>query len=143
VEEEVTFRGVLLFGLLHTFRRREAVVASATAFGLIHLLNLTSGRELVWVLGQVGWMFLIGVFYGYLVLKTDSLLPAIVVHYLGNAFVGSLTEYLQMTATVGTQALYGVVFTYGVVPTVVLGLWVRLFASRWLRSTVHPVEGAS
>ncbi|KAB1196611.1 MULTISPECIES: CPBP family intramembrane glutamic endopeptidase [Haloferax] len=131
--EEVTFRGVLLFTLLQTFTKRKAVVVSAGAFGLIHLLNipLGTGSDVVWVLGQVGWSFLIGLFYGYVVLRTDSLLPAMLVHYLGNAFVGSITWYVQATASVETQVLYGLVFSVGVIPVVGMTLWARYATARW------------
>lgn len=132
--EEVTFRGVLLFALLHRFPERRAVVASAAAFGLIHLINLPlgPGHAPVWVFGQVGWATLMGLFYADVVLRSDSLLPAMLVHYLGNAFVGSITTYLQATAPVETQALYGVLFTFGLVPATLLVLWARFFCSRWL-----------
>ena len=131
--EEVEFRGVLLFTLLYTFTKREAIVASAVSFGLLHLLNVTSGGvDPVWVLGQVGWTCIIGIFYAYTVVQTDSLLPAMIVHYLGNAFIGSITWYLQQTASVETQVAYGLVFSLGVVPVVLMSIWVRVFADRWL-----------
>ena len=100
-------------------------------FGMIHLLNLASGRELVWVLGQVVWAFTIGLFYGYVFLRTKSLLPSMVVHYLGNVFIGSLTGYLQSRASIEIQALYGVVFSFGVIPTTLMIFWTRFFTSKW------------
>jgi membrane protease YdiL (CAAX protease family) len=101
----------------------------------MHLLNLSSGREVVWVLGQVGWAAILGVFYGYIVLKTDSLLPAMVVHWLGNAFVYTFTRYLQLNASITTQAIYGVIFSFGLVPTVLMIVWVRFVVARWPRVT--------
>jgi len=89
--EELVNRGVLLTTFRNKYSDWEAIIFSALGFGLIHLLNLVMGRELVWVFGQVVWSFLIGLFYGYVFVRTGSLLPSMIVHYLGNAFIGSFT----------------------------------------------------
>jgi membrane protease YdiL (CAAX protease family) len=98
----------------------------------MHVLNLTMGRELVWVVGQVVWAFAIGLFYGHVFVRTHSLLPSMIVHYLSNVFIGSLTGYMQSRASIEIQVLYGVVFSLGVVPTALMILWTRFFSSRWL-----------
>jgi membrane protease YdiL (CAAX protease family) len=90
------------------------------------------GREVVWVLGQVVWAFFIGLFYGYVFVRTQSLLPSMIVHYLGNVFIGSLTGYLQSRASIEMQALYGVLFSLGLVPTVLMILWTKFYSSKWL-----------
>ena len=84
-------------------------------------------------LGQGVWAFIIGLFYGYIFVKTRSLLPPMIVHYLGNVFIGSLTSYVQIRASIEMQALYGVIFSLGIVPTALMILWTRFFTSRWLR----------
>jgi len=43
----------------------------------------------------------------------------------------SITNYLQHNASPATQAVYGVVFTLGVVPAILLFLWVRYVTVRW------------
>lgn len=133
--EEVAFRGILLTVFLNRYTKRKSIAFSALGFGLIHVLNLLMGREPVWVLGQVVWAFTIGLFYGYIFTETGSLLPSMIVHFLGNAFIGSLTGYLQSRASVGVQAIYGVILSLGIVPTVLMILWTRFFASRWLAGT--------
>jgi membrane protease YdiL (CAAX protease family) len=130
--EEVAFRGIVLTVFLSVYSERKAIVFSAIGFGLIHLLNLVMGRELVWVLGQVVWAFTIGLFYGYVFVRTRSLLPSMIVHYLGNAFIGSLTGYMQARASIDIQALYGVILSLGFVPTALMILWARFFSRRWL-----------
>lgn len=127
--EEVAFRGILLTVFLSRYSERKSIAISALGFGLIHMLNLAMGREPVWVLGQVVWAFTIGLFYGYVFVRTGSLLPSMIVHYLGNAFIGSLTGYLQRRAGIEIQALYGVVFSLGIVPTTLMILWVRLLTA--------------
>jgi len=135
--EEVAFRGVILSLFLTRYRKPTSIALAALSFGAMHLLNLASGREWAWVLGQVAWASILGLFYSYLVLKTDSLLPAMLFHYLGNLFVGSLNSYLQSSASIQTQALYGVVFTFGLLPTVLMLLWVKAFSSRWPIPHLH------
>ena len=90
------------------------------------------GSELIWVLGQVIWAFSIGLFYGYVFGKTKSLLPSMIVHFLGNVFIGSITLYLQNRASIEVQALYGVLFFFGILPTTLMCLWTKFYTTRWL-----------
>jgi len=69
-------------------------------------------------------------FYGYLVIKTDSLFPAMIVHWLSNVFQAPLTATWQ-TAPIEIRTLYGIVFGYGLA-TLILIFWVRFFSTRWL-----------
>ncbi len=130
--EEVAFRGIVLTVFLSTYSERKSIIFSSLGFGLVHLLNLINGRELVWVAGQVVWAFSIGLFYGYVFVRTRSLLPSMIVHYVGNVTIGWLTAYLQSRASIEIQALYGVLLSFGVVPATLMILWTRFFSSRWL-----------
>jgi membrane protease YdiL (CAAX protease family) len=133
--EEVAFRGVLLTYFLIKYSKRKSIVFSSLGFGVIHFFNILSGRDPVWVTGQVVWAFILGLFYGYLFIKTGSLLPVMLFHYLGNLFVYSLTGYIQETASVAIQVLYGITFTFGLIPVLLMILWIRFFSARW------PFEG--
>ena len=130
--EEVAFRGIVLTVFLCKYSERQSIIFSSLGFGLMHLLNLTNGRELVWVMGQVAWAFIIGLFYGYVFVRTHSLLPPMIVHYLGNVFISSLLGYIQARASIEIQVVYGVIFSLGVVPVTLMILWTRFFSSRWL-----------
>jgi membrane protease YdiL (CAAX protease family) len=132
--EEIAFRGVVLTLFLRRYSGIKAIVFSSLAFGLIHFTNLLNGSEAIWVTGQVGWAFILGLGYGYLTLKTNSLFPAMLLHYLSNVFVGSFTAYLQAAASIQIYALYGLIFTFGGIPTSLIILWVRWFWGRWLKS---------
>ena len=127
--EEVAFRGVILAIFLRFYNQPKAVLFSALGFGAIHLGNLLGGGEPVWVAGQAVWAAILGLFYGYVTLKTDSLLPAMIVHYLGNLFVSALNAYVQNNASIPVQVFYGITFTLGVIPVVLMSLWVRVFTS--------------
>jgi membrane protease YdiL (CAAX protease family) len=133
--EEAVFRGIVLTVFLNCYSECKAIIFSALGFGLMHLLNLTNGRELVWVMGQVVWAFILGLFYGYVFVRTRSLLPPMIFHYLGNVFIGSLTGYMQSRASIEMQALYGIIFSLGIIPTSLMILWTRFFVSGWLPSS--------
>jgi membrane protease YdiL (CAAX protease family) len=102
----------------------------APFFLRIHFPAVFAGRALISTLGQVVWAALFGLFYGYLVIKTDSLFPAMIVHWLSNVFQAPLTAYWQ-TAPIEIRTLYGIVFGYGLA-TLILICWVRFFSKRWL-----------
>jgi membrane protease YdiL (CAAX protease family) len=129
--EEVAFRGVVLSVFLTKYPARPAVLFTALGFGASHLLNMAAGLRPMWVLGQAVWATCIGLFYGFVVYKSDSLWPAMVVHYLGNLFVGPITSYLKASASVQVQAAYGILFSFGLVPTTLMFLWVFLFTTLW------------
>ncbi len=61
-----------------------------------------------------------------------------IVHYLGNVFIGSLTGYMQSRASIEVQALFCIIFSLGIVPTTLMILWTRFFLSRWLTSDQTP-----
>lgn len=73
IVEEMMFRGMILQGL-RRFGDGFAVVASAALFGLYH------GN-----LAQTVFAFLCGLVLGFVVIRTNSLLPAILVHAVNNA----------------------------------------------------------
>jgi membrane protease YdiL (CAAX protease family) len=129
--EEFIFRGVILTLFLNKYTSAKAIVFSALAFGIIHLLNLASDKNTIWVLSQVAWSFISGLFYGYLFFKTGSLLPTIIVHYLGNLFIWTVTNNVQTNASPEIQSIYGIVFFFGLFPTILSILWVRFFLKRW------------
>jgi len=129
--EEVAFRGVTLALFLRFYSQPKAVLFSALGFGISHLGNLLSGGNLILTAGQAIWAAIFGLFYGYVTLKTDSLLPAMIVHYLSNLFVSALNAYVQNNASIPVQVFYGLTFTFGIIPVVLMSLWVRAFTS-WL-----------
>lgn len=132
--EEVAFRGVILAMFLRFYRQPKAILFSALGFGAIHLLNMLDGRDPVWVTGQVVWAAILGLFYGYITLKTNSLIPAMIVHYLSNVFVSALNAFILSNGTVVEQAVYGIIFTLGIVPVIFMSLWVKGFTS-WTKMT--------
>jgi membrane protease YdiL (CAAX protease family) len=129
--EEISWRGVVLALFLRFYNQPKAILFSALCFGLMHILTLLDGRPLAWTAGQVVWAAILGIFYGYVTLKSGSLLPAMMVHYLGNLLIAAINAYIQTNASIPAQAVYGVVFSFGVVPTILMMLWTRQFTTWW------------
>lgn len=131
ITEEIMWRGVVLAVFLRVYDHRKAILYSALCFGLFHILSVLNGYSFLYSLGNVVWAVILGLFYGYVTLKADSLLPAMMVHYLGNLFVSAINAYIQANASVSDIAIYGIVFTFGIIPTVLMILWTHFFTSRW------------
>ena len=130
IPEEILWRGVVLAAFLRIYDQRKSIIFSALVFGAMHIVVVLNGLPLIWAVGNIVWAAITGLFYGYVTLKTDSLLPAMIVHYLGNLFVGEMTAYLQANGSVQQVVVYGIVFTFGIIPTILMILWTRFF-TRW------------
>ncbi len=59
-----------------------------------------------------------------------SLLVFIVATVFSGALTG--TVIFGLIAPIEIQALYGVIISLGIIPTILMILWTRFFASRWL-----------
>jgi membrane protease YdiL (CAAX protease family) len=140
--EEVVWRGVVLAVFLRVYDQRNAILFNALTFGAFHIFSVLDGHPPIWAAGNIVWAAILGLFYGYVTLKTGSLLPAMIVHYLGNLFVSAINAYIQANASIPELAIYGVVFTFGIIPTALMILWTRFFTTRWLftRRSIENVQ---
>lgn len=100
IAEELLFRGVLFGALLRRHSARTALIVQALLFGLWHVLTslgLSEGNEGVGdavgrgpvgvalgVLAAVLFTTVAGLFFGWLRLRTGSILPAIALHWAAN-----------------------------------------------------------
>jgi sodium transport system permease protein len=82
--EEVAFRGFILSGLEREHRTRSAIVLSALMFGFLHVL--------LSLFQQLFNAALLGLVLGLLAVRSRSILPCIVFHFLNNALAVSLAE---------------------------------------------------
>ena len=98
----------------------------------MHLLNLGSGKELIFVLGQLVWTFILGLFYGYVFVKTRSLLPNMIIHYLSNITIGVLSGYMISRGGVENQIVYQIIFSFGILPTTLMIIWSKFYTRKWL-----------
>ncbi|MBQ4129281.1 MAG: CPBP family intramembrane metalloprotease [Ruminococcus sp.] len=77
--EEFAFRGIIL-GSLRKYSDGLAVLVSGIVFGLMHG-NFT----------QIPFATVVGLILGYIVVKTNSLLPSIIIHFLNNFLSVTMT----------------------------------------------------
>ena len=117
--EEWGFRGVILSLNNRKYSKLWALIISSICFGLFHLINILSGQHWIPTLFQVFYASTLGFLLGYIFIKTKSLLPSILIHYLidtlGQLFGYSTIFYDQFSAILYT------IFAVGVVP-VALGM---------------------
>lgn len=127
--EEVAFRGVVIPLLSKRYKQLFTILISGVIFGLAHAFNiievLLSGGSQLLTLFQVIYTTLIGFSMGYMYIKTKSLLPSIIYHYLidtlGFIFLNVYFENLFLTG------VFLIVFL-GVIPAILnIGLTKLVF----------------
>jgi len=130
VFEEITWRGVIFTLFIRRHSARKTIMITGLGFSLLHLLNLLFGVDPAFVLRQVIFTVGTGIIFGVLVLRTNSLLPAMLFHYLVNMFIGSFTSYIQQYAPDRTMVLY--ILINIPITTVLLITWVKFYSHKWL-----------
>lgn len=101
--EETYFRGMMLRALLKR-GPWQAVIITSLLFGPLHLLNAGAGANLAATLLQVVYAFAFGMMFAALALRTQTILPLIVIHGLMDFF-----GYLAVS-TVETTSLSTLVY---------------------------------
>jgi membrane protease YdiL (CAAX protease family) len=127
--EEVAFRGVVIPLLSKKYKNLLTILVSGVIFGLAHAFNivvvLLSGGPHFPTLFQVIYSTLIGFSMGYMYIKTKSLLPSIIYHYLidtvGLIFLNFYTENIVLVGVFSIEFL-------GVIPSILnIGLTKLVF----------------
>jgi membrane protease YdiL (CAAX protease family) len=101
--EEVFFRGIILVLFMKVYRLRKAVFLSTLLFAVVHLNPMAINLEMI---VDVVSIFFMGLLFTYLVLKTGSLLPAIVFHYIHDIFVLLVQNTPGADETLASTLLY-------------------------------------
>jgi len=125
--EEVAFRGVLIPLLSKRYKNVFTILISGVIFGLAHAFNiigvLLSGGPHIYTFFQVIYASLLGFSMGYMYLKTKSLWPSIIYHYLvdtvGLAFLNVYFENIVI------QGVFLLVFL-GVIPSILIIAFTKL-----------------
>jgi sodium transport system permease protein len=133
--EEIAFRGYILSGLQRTYKPGTAIVLSALLFGFLHVL--------LSLFVQLFGATLLGLVLGLIAIRTGSLWPGVLFHFLNNA-LGLLTVEGARHPSLSTvsswlfrdpgEALYrpGVLVIAGAVSVVLLTLVWRIRPSKLL-----------
>ncbi|MFX1297978.1 MAG: lysostaphin resistance A-like protein, partial [Promethearchaeota archaeon] len=125
--EEVGFRGVMLPMLLKKYSKKRAIIINGLVFGLAHLFNLVSillfgGFFWQLVFYQVIYASLMGFALAYMYIKTNSLLPCIIFHYLADS-VGLLFLNVYFF-DIFSLSVFFIVFI-GIVPSFLIFITVK------------------
>ncbi|MGN1138427.1 MAG: lysostaphin resistance A-like protein, partial [Ruminococcus sp.] len=108
VFEEFAFRGIIL-NKLRKFGDNYAIIMSAVLFGLMH------GN-----LSQIPFAFILGLVIGFVAVKTNSIIPGILIHFFNNLF-SVIMSYLRMINIFSSQE-YMIIHFISVLAIVILGL---------------------
>jgi membrane protease YdiL (CAAX protease family) len=82
--EEVLFRGLLFKGIEARSNTKRAMLISGITFGLGHIINLLNGYTGIQQVIQVVLAILIGLLLSVLFVRTKTIVPGIVFHFLYN-----------------------------------------------------------
>ncbi len=96
--EEVFFRGIVLNTYTDYFSYKKAIIISAFMFGIFHF-NLQN------ILGPI----YLGIVFGYLTIKTQSIVPAILGHMTNNG-VAYVISYMGSFITTETEGIINATF---------------------------------
>jgi len=99
--EEVFFRGFLFGGLRTALSGRATVLFTAIAFGLFHFV-LAGGAAPERILPSM----LMGLLLGWMRLRSNSLLPGVIVHVVHNASLLTLSQFREELAGWGLGGLH-------------------------------------
>lgn len=127
IVEELIFRGLILYGLLKNYRATTAVFVSALLFSLFHLNP--------W---QVPATFVLGLLLGWLMIRTRSIILAILGHSLNNLLVLLTVTYWQQinTYSISLMDKKEKLLLSGMV--IGLSLILIYFATLWPRKKAQP-----
>lgn len=121
--EEIVFRGIILHALVRAWGGTQlglvrSVLVSSLFFSILHLFDFLGGRPLLNVLLQSLQAYFLGVYLGALVLKGNSIYPAVFFHAIVNlagylVFAGQNLEpapaaWLLLSLFMLPLALYGI-----------------------------------
>jgi membrane protease YdiL (CAAX protease family) len=126
--EEIPFRGLVLIAFVQLWAFKEkgivkSVIAGSFFFGASHLIHLLLGRPFPQALYISLNAFLAGIYYAAIILRWKTIWPAIALHSMLNALIGTVAFY-----TPGFQEPADVLFLSTVlqIPVVILAFFVVL-----------------
>jgi len=117
--EETSFRGVIISLNERKYSKRSVFIFVAFIFGAFHLTNLIGAQSIAersptslpfWWLPtilQVFYASMLGLVLGYVVLRTGSLIPAIIIHYLIDS-VGQFFFLIDFNSSIISYILFNI-----------------------------------
>ncbi|MFX1559894.1 MAG: CPBP family intramembrane glutamic endopeptidase [Promethearchaeota archaeon] len=84
--EEIMWRGIVLTLFLKRYSVRMSIAINSVLFALAHLINFFVRPDILMMLGQLIFVLIATPFLATIFIKTESLLPGILIHYSIDAF---------------------------------------------------------
>jgi membrane protease YdiL (CAAX protease family) len=131
--EELAFRGLILATLQDRYRPWIAILITSLLFGLFHLSNLLL-RGPDQVIMEMIMAAAVSVAWGYAVVMTGSVIPAIASHYVVNVLISLLPANLSEPA--GAGIFGGLTIAYPIL-TIIAVRW--LYQAHRSRGRATPV----
>ncbi|MFX1597209.1 MAG: CPBP family intramembrane glutamic endopeptidase, partial [Promethearchaeota archaeon] len=125
--EEIAFRGVILNLQLQKYKKYTVVFLNGILFGLYHFVNMLLGQEFFPTLFQIFYASFMGFSFAYMYIKTKSLLPSIILHYLLDS-VGLLFQTVVFKNGV-YEGLF-IIFGISIIPAILMILLTSLITKR-------------
>ena len=135
--EEVFYRGVMLRALVPKGAWR-ALIVTSLIFAVTHSMNVLTGWSTERVLWQLCYGFAIGFGWAAFALRTGTIWPLILIHFLNNFFSLSVSDSVVQTAEVSTVSRCIMLFY-----TVAFILYGVLVTRSYIRAKGADVEPAS
>jgi len=124
--EEIAFRGVILNLQRKKYTETTVIILNGIIFGLFHLVNLIWGFDWFGTIVQVIYASCLGITLAYVFMKTKSLIPCILVHYLVNS-VGQIF-FMGNFSSIFRESLFAII-AIGVFPMILVILLLKLIYS--------------
>lgn len=111
--EEIYFRG-LAFKFMEEKGRKKAIIWPSIVFGVLHLANILSGKNALYLILQIMFAFLVGFVLAEIVSITKSLWIAIICH-AAHDYISSITgDDLDKTALIILAIQVGFLLIYAI-----------------------------
>jgi membrane protease YdiL (CAAX protease family) len=130
--EELGFRGLILSNLQDRYRPWVAIAITSLLFGLFHISNLLL-RGPDQVIMEMVMAAVVSLAWGYAVVKTGSVIPAIASHYCINVFIALLLP-ADLSESASAAIFGGLTIAYPILT--IIAVW-------WLFRPRHTTDRAS
>jgi membrane protease YdiL (CAAX protease family) len=130
--EEVFFRGIILVLFMRIYPQRKAVFFSTLLFAVAHLNPMALSPEMI---VDVVSIFFMGLLFTYLALKTGSLLPGIVFHYVHDIFLLLVQNTPGADETLASVLLYAFLW----IALVIGAVATKYIVERWPTGEPGPL----
>lgn len=114
--EEIYFRGLALRFLMKKGRKK-AIIASSIIFGVLHLINALNGKDILYLILQMLFAFLVGFLLAEIVSITKSLWLVIIWHAVHDFISFSTEEILDSRALIVLAVQVAILLIYAI------GIW--------------------